>query len=112
MKQYIRTIGGKIIDTTNKIIEESRMGDFWIRSKHSNISKRVGIITHQADTIEELCDEYVVVDKEDNCHHLTLKIELYDTIDYEIYGANWTDKGLIYVAKMNEKRELEVKYEV
>ena len=26
----------------------------------------------------------------------------------EVYGAIWTDKGLIYVAKMNEKRELEL----
>lgn len=25
-----------------------------------------------------------------------------------IYGAIWTDKGLIYVAKMNEKGELEL----
>ena len=24
------------------------------------------------------------------------------------YGAIWTDKGLIYVAKINEKRELEL----
>ena len=24
----------------------------------------------------------------------------------EIYGAIWTDKGLIYVAKMNDKGEL------
>lgn len=28
--------------------------------------------------------------------------------DYEIYGAIWTDKGLIYVAKMNEKGEFEL----
>ena len=26
----------------------------------------------------------------------------------EIYGAIWTDKGLIYVAKMNDKGELEL----
>ena len=27
---------------------------------------------------------------------------------FEIYGAIWTDKGLIYVAKMNDKGELEL----
>jgi hypothetical protein len=26
----------------------------------------------------------------------------------KLYGAIWTDKGLIYVAKMNEKGELEL----
>lgn len=26
----------------------------------------------------------------------------------EVYGAIWTDKGLIYVAKMNNKGELEL----
>lgn len=26
----------------------------------------------------------------------------------QIYGAIWTDKGLIYVAKMNDKGELEL----
>lgn len=26
----------------------------------------------------------------------------------EVYGAIWTDKGLIYVAKMNDKGELEL----
>ena len=25
-----------------------------------------------------------------------------------VYGAIWTDKGLIYVAKMNDKGELEL----
>ena len=28
--------------------------------------------------------------------------------DEIIYGAIWTDKGLIYVAKMNEEGELEL----
>ena len=26
----------------------------------------------------------------------------------DLFGAIWTDKGLIYVAKMNEKGELEL----
>jgi len=28
--------------------------------------------------------------------------------DWTIYGAIWTDKGLIYVAKMNDKGEFEL----
>lgn len=78
-------------------------------------------VIKQADTIEELIDEYVV----DNC-----LIEIFerdgelaytDINNYEtfcrfgtfhklqdVYGAIWTDKGLIYVAKMNKEGELEL----
>ena len=71
-----------------------------------------------ADTIEELCDEFVGV-RFDNTACLG-KIE-YKHWFYEqtgwfrhvefykvIYGAIWTDKGLIYVAKMNESGVLEL----
>ena len=57
-----------------------------------------------ANTIEELCDEYVykeeVIDKR--------LLETYRKLGREIYGAIWTSKGLIYVAKMNDKGELEL----
>lgn len=71
-----------------------------------------------ADTIEELCDEFVI----ENCNY-TYKpfifpkycstnplLEIYTHFDRDTicYGAIWTDKGLIYVAKMNEKGELEL----
>lgn len=63
-----------------------------------------------ADTIEELCDEYVIVgtnwqqiiDLESARYNLKRPKEL------KVYGAIWTDKGLIYVAKMNDKGELEL----
>ena len=50
-----------------------------------------------------------LIDKATKCH--TLDKCPYDIIancleEYEIYGAIWTDKGLIYVAKMNEKGEI------
>ena len=69
----------------------------------------------QADTIEELCDEFVVYDIHKN-KYLNF-IHLKSLIGYceengldktAIKGAIWTDKGLIYVAKMNEKGELEL----
>lgn len=60
----------------------------------------------RADTIEELCDEFVI---ENNGHCIS---DLY-TIrrllvknKVVVYGAIWTDKGLIYVAKMNKDGEL------
>ena len=68
----------------------------------------------KADTIEELCDGFVVrypngylvykykkmIDDYFSEHHKCL-IE-------KVWGAIWTSKGLIYVAKMNEKGELEL----
>lgn len=72
----------------------------------------------QAGTIEELCDEFVVLD---NRPPKTKRLEKdFDKSfrwfnhckiskqDIIIYGAIWTDKGLIYVAKMNNKGELEL----
>lgn len=60
-----------------------------------------------ADTIEELCDCFsydveitrdFIVARSWKLHHL----------EREIYGCIKTDKGLIYVAKMNDKGELEL----
>lgn len=72
--------------------------------------------------IEELCDEFVaigvpnrtfIIDEKDYKEQgLTLKqyvcllFAQYENI--VIYGAIRTDKGLIYVAKMNDKGELEL----
>ena len=61
----------------------------------------------QADTIEELCDEFVYV--EEGCYpEISDELDLMQTKSTIIFGAIWTDKGLIYVAKMNDKGELEL----
>ena len=76
-------------------------------------------IIKQADTIEELCDEFVyngwlyqnkIVDNcliENSFDEETIPIDD-EMISNGIYGAIWTSKGLIYVAKMNENGELEL----
>ena len=66
-----------------------------------------------ADTIEELCDQFVLLDhKKDfllaNNNFPVIK-EIWENnrnTEIYIYGAVFTDKGLIYVAKMNDKGEL------
>ena len=79
-------------------------------------------ITAQADTIEELCDEFVVIEVNDidNKRPYTIPKNLLDDyklleqfggnvkskITRQIFGAIWTNDGLKYVAKMNEKGEL------
>lgn len=72
----------------------------------------------QADTIEELCDEFVLA-KNDYFEYTifrlfttakSLKLESAKNKEVvaNIYGAIWTEWGLKYVAKMNEKGELEL----
>lgn len=77
-----------------------------------------------ADTIEELCDEFVIYtpnmysnmkaylryEFESKLDRAIQDYENYKDINEEVYlfGAIWTDKGLIYVAKMNESGELEL----
>lgn len=69
-----------------------------------------------ADTIEELCDEFVFIDEFfKREHRLSYSLEnalalcKYHDVDITtLRSAIWTDKGLIYVAKMNEKGELEL----
>lgn len=104
---YIRTKDGRILDF-DKLNEVSKLS---IDMAEEPI--------REAKTIEELCDEFVVFDKEQPNGKLlyykgfeNLKKEF---IDFEkdkekvvIYGAIWTNKGLIYVAKMNDKGDLEL----
>lgn len=65
----------------------------------------VNDIVEEADTIEELCDCFVDYCEEDDSYFVSNDKPVRRN-KYEIYGAIWTDKGLIYVAKMNEKGSL------
>ena len=102
---YIRTKDGRILDF-DKLNEVSKLS---IDMAEEPI--------RESENIEDLCDEFVVFDKEQPNGKLlyykgfeNLKKEF---IDFEkdkekvvVCGAIWTDKGLIYVAKMNDKGEL------
>ena len=73
----------------------------------------------KAENIEELCDTKVAIRKNNHKAYLGHFNGTYffqedsgwlGRVDsYEIiYGAIWTDKGLKYVAKMNDKGDLEL----
>lgn len=70
----------------------------------------------QADTIEELIEEFVfegVDDKPVLCSYeeLIYWFNYSKKQQYKVrncYGATWTKKGLIYIAKLNDKKELEL----
>ena len=62
------------------------------------------LVINQSDTIEELCDEFVYEKK----LYKGLYELPYGAEDIKVFGAIWTDKGLIYVVKMNDRGELEL----
>ena len=101
--KYIRTKVGKIIayDDNSKEIDKPMI----LYYKND--------IVKIADTIEELCDEFVLK-KIDQPKPFVYTIYFPDLQkyakdkDWAIYGAIWTSKGLIYVAKMNSKGEMEL----
>ena len=102
--KYIRTKDGKIIaeEQIDLAIKISNVVNIFDETE----------ILKQADTIEELCDEFVIVHKELNGNHTVHRYNWLGKSEHEVgnevYGAVWTDKGLIYVAKMNDKGELEL----
>lgn len=82
--------------------------------------KDLGEVVNQSENLEELCDRYIGIS---NNKPMIIKYEFdeyYDEygdtytkeellMEYDIvYGAIYTDEGLIYVAKFNESGELEL----
>ena len=108
--KYIRT-ANEIYDKDDLYICEELNGKPYGVKGNSWVIYHESIIK-EADTIEELCDEFVGIDIDG--HYIIhndgwlegARIIPLNEITY--YGAIWTDKGLIYVAKMNEKGELEL----
>jgi len=108
--KYIRTKNG-IYD-----IDESTLYEFTghtVRTPYCEEYEKQPELCKTADTIKELCDEFVIINP-DIYEKPTLCYGDYEEYKDELhkedilYGAIWTDKGLIYVAKMNEEGELEL----
>lgn len=103
----------KYIRTKNEIFDTGIMNGELTAKQEKEIIQILNPHYKVAETIEELCDEWVVIyptgerssfnceDIKTFCENWNIDIEL-----DEIYGAIWTDKGLIFVAKMNDKGEL------
>lgn len=108
MLRYIRTKDteyGAIIDTEK--YKEITGEDCYIPKDE---------IVAEAETIEELCDEFVVAYENGarivygDLEWAEIKAKTNLTSGYKsiIYGAIWTDKGLQFVARLNSKGELEL----
>lgn len=111
MKKYIRTKAE--ITEIGTTLSNEELFDYL--NQFNNY--RDGLIK-VADTIEELCDEFVWenrllgkcnVDFESKTTYVSkCGFVPFADWEYKIYGAIWTEKGLIYVAKMNSKGDLEL----
>ena len=127
MSGYIRTKDGKIIDFQERYKELISLNAICKTKQEFNKKQKQHLrsiyyseqwktlyvfdyggfymldIVKQADTIEELCDEFVGIS---DGKSQMLRFVPYACSQYwngGVYGAIWTDKGLIYIAKMNEE---------
>jgi len=107
---YVRTKDG-VYDTSKGLYTPSiKMYAIGIKTIYEDD------ILKQAETIEELCDEFVALIQPDNYEEYGSLLSDYDDMvrlfkKYPkniFYGAIWTKWGLKYVAKMNDKGELEL----
>ena len=72
----------------------------------------VSKVISQSENIEELCDRFVVIDKETkeviSIVSFLAYAKLWSYCKYNIYGAIWTDFGLKYVARLTEDGGIEL----
>lgn len=133
--KYIRTKDGIFafegVNTVTKVYETPKGIEPWKYSDGTLVKEGEKFVRvnnkdykvdeeNTADTIEELCDSFVIFYNKSHHKVSILKsmatARLYYKRDKQysgnyvdkVYGAIWTDKGLIYVAKMNDRGELEL----
>ena len=101
---YIRTKDGVYEVKVNKYHE-------LVYCKNNQIVLSCNIIK-QSENIEELCDRFVVMDKETkevmNIVSFLEYAKLWAHCKYNIYGAVWCEWGLKYVVKLDDKGKLEL----
>ena len=112
--KYIRTKDGRIVAYGTEEDSGYSKGRIRIQNKPKISATMDPIeILKEADAIEELCDEVVYVregydNTSENIHLFKKRNRSMFHEELAVYGAIWTDVGLIYVAKMNGKGEFEL----
>lgn len=120
--KYIRTKDAILeIENISKPIYVKGKGEviayhFYDKQNNYKVGESLNKNINQADTIDELCDKWVYdTDEEKNVIRdmerfsvTFMKNAIQDKKVFNVKLAIFTDKGLIYVAKLNEKGELEL----
>lgn len=114
--KYVRTDDGIFVKERDTALGKTTLLCYLDeKGKITDIEKGGREAYKEADTIEELCDAYVLDEQlfyriEDLKLYIKQLKELnHWTVDMiKPYGAIWTDKGLIYVARMNEEGKFEL----
>ena len=103
--KYIRTKDGHIYcekdEMTGKLLEVG----YYSRTNESPIMD-------VADTIEKLCDVFVIKEPDGTYRTMPLKLPCGVCENETLYGHIWVNDNLIKVAKMNEKGELELLWDI
>lgn len=114
---YIRTKDGRIIDTS-KIATGSKYMDFATNDESFRKIFKTKPLS-KSENLEELCDLFIdeetqTIFHKHNGYVINWKTNMVYSLKevakhfHSVKGAIWTDKGLIYVAKMNENGKLEL----
>ena len=108
---YIRTKDGvyRLVDTYYMCVDG--VETYMYNDRGRGVEIRGGQILKQSENLEELCDEFVGVDKTCENGHQLLRAIPYKCANFwngGVYGAVWCEFGLKYVAKLNSKGELEL----
>ena len=116
--KYVRTKDGKIIDISNiDMSYKPKANNIEELKEQHLIGEYKGIeIVKFADTIEELCDDFVIVEKNSRAKPIIDKILTINNLksnlelleDKDIFGGVWTERGLTYIAKLNKEGDLEL----
>ena len=115
--KYVRT-KDKIYEVSeyNDYATHKRKGETLLEGYKTSYIKNENIIT-QSENLEELCDLFIdeetkTIFHKHNGYVINWKTNMVYSLKevakhfHSVKGAIYTDKGLIYVAKMNEKGEL------
>ena len=101
----------KYIRTNERIIEFKQYDEVRNRATELGLTYTEKILK-TANTIEELCDEYVFICKDLKQPQLVIPMNFEyckkEFKDAEIYGAMWTYGGLVYVAKMDKEGQFQL----
>lgn len=106
MDKYIRTKEGNIYQRFFKDKSIRGVGGGGCCDK--NLNPIGETIIKESDTIEELCDVFVIKEPDGTYRTMPLKLPCGVCENETLYGHIWVNDNLIKVAKMNEKGKLEL----